>query len=131
MERIAEKGQRRKPGVSEEWIWIFQRRLRELARNPRLQGSHWRVLAYVISCATFAQDITLRQRDIGAALGIAQSTVSLALQDLHRCGVLLRVDTGGYPATYRFNSAYVYKGRGERLEQRRAYQGKEGSHRRG
>jgi hypothetical protein len=111
----------------EEWVWMFQGHLRVLATDRRMTGSHWRVLAYLMSCATFAQDITIKQKDIAGAMGLAFQTISRVLADLVTIGIIARVDTHAYPPTYRFNSRYIYKGRLERLTQRRAYQGKEGS----
>jgi predicted transcriptional regulator len=104
---------------------VFQQRLRVLACDRRLKGAHWRILAYVLSCATYAQDIRLRHREIAEALTMDAADVTRRLQDLAVFGIVARVETHRYPPTYRLNSQYIYKGRGERLEQRRAYQGKE------
>jgi len=122
---IAQVSGRRKPRRAEEWVWVFQGHLRQMACDRRLKGAHWRVLAYMMSCVTFAQDLVIRQAEVGGALGMAPQAVSRLLRDLDQLGIVLRVKQGEIPATYRLNSQYIYKGRGERLEQRRAYQGKE------
>jgi hypothetical protein len=115
----------RKPQNTEEWVWVFQEHLRALALDRRMTGSHWRVLAYLVSYATFAQDMTFKQVDVARAMGIAFQTVSRVLGELDTIGILKRVQTHAYPPTYRLNSQYIYKGRGEKLPQRRAYQRKE------
>ncbi|HEY5865303.1 MAG TPA: helix-turn-helix domain-containing protein [Candidatus Tectomicrobia bacterium] len=118
----------RKVREAEEWVWVFQEHLRGLAMDRRLAGSHWRVLAYVASYATFAQDMTLKQKDIAAALGIAFQTVSRVLKELGAIGILTRVSAHEIPATYRVNSLYIYKGHRDKLAQRRAHQYKERVH---
>jgi hypothetical protein len=118
---VQHKGRR-----AEEWVWVFQGQLRIMAQDRRLKWTHWRVLAYIISCATFAQDLVLRQAEIGRALGLTPETMCRLFRDLDRMGIVLRVLTGQRPATYRLNARYIYKGRGERLVQRRAYQRQEG-----
>ena len=106
---------------------MFQGHLRVLATDRRMTGSHWRVLAYLMSCATFAQDLTIKQKDISEAMGLAFQTISRLLAELVAIGIIARVDTHAYPPTYRFNARYIYKGRLERLPQRREHQRKEGS----
>jgi len=108
----------------DEWVWLFQRQLRAMAQDARLKGAHWRILAYLMSCATFAQDIQVRQKEVAQTLGLTHQTVSRVLAELAALGIIARVATHSYPPTYRLNSQYVYKGHGEQLPQRRAYQGK-------
>lgn len=104
---------------------MFQSQLRTMAQDRRLKGAHWRVLAYLIGGVTFAQDMLIKQKEVAEALGMTPQALSKYLRDLGHLGIVGRVATGEYPPTYRFNSLYVYKGRGERLRQRLAHQRKE------
>lgn len=122
---IAGGGTRRKIRNAEEWVWVFQEHLRALALDPRMSKAHWRVLAYVVSYATFAQDMTLKQKDLAEGLGLAFQTISRVLGELGTIGILTRVSGREIPATYRLNSLYVYKGHGERRPGRLAQQRKE------
>src|SRR5262245_7117598 len=115
----------RKWRATEEWVWVFQERLRALALDRRMTGSHWRVLGHLVSYAALGQHLTFKVQDVARAMGIAFQTVSRVLGELDTIGILKRVETHAYPPTYRLNSVYIYKGSGERLPGRRAHQRKD------
>ena len=94
-----------------EWVWVEQHHLDRMACDRRLKWTHWRVLAWILARATYAQDLTLRQQDMVSALGIHPKEMSRILRDLDSLGLVVLVPTFQKPRTYRLNRQYFGKGR--------------------
>lgn len=103
----------------DEWVWVFQEKLRMLSHDPSMKLQHWRVLAYLMSCVTFAEYAPIRQVHLSEELNIHRSNISLVLNDLLRLGIIKRRHTGRSGIEYSLNSEYVHKGSKRSLTKRR------------
>lgn len=103
----------------DEWIWVFQEKLRMLAHDPAMKLQHWRVLAYLMSCVTFAEFTPIRQVHLSDELGIHRSNISNVLNDLLLLGIIKRRRTGKAGIEYSLNTEYVHKGSKYQLSRRR------------
>lgn len=120
--RPASPRKRKQQQDEEAWIWVFQQKLRMLAKDKGVKWQAWRVLAYLMSAMTFGEGMPVRQEHLAAELDMPRPNVSRALRTLEAQGIVLRWKTPTGGLVYGLNNDYVYKGHGEDRKGRRQQQ---------
>lgn len=99
---------------------VYQEQMTAVAKADLLTRRAWRVWAYLVGHATFADRLPVTQKAMAQELGLAQQHVSLALRELMRYQMIFGERVEGR-MVYRLNSHFAFKGKGSLVRQRRGY----------
>lgn len=101
----------KKERIGKDWAMIMLARLGEIAKDREMGTESWRVFALLLSRIDFENWIDISQAEMGRELGMAQQSVSRAMLNLERKGLVEKAKISiGKRNVYRLAPEVAWRG---------------------